>query len=61
MKLLIMLFLQFVTFFCFSFFFSVAQQPNLGLGRLIVEGSRSHLDTPHSIGLLWTSDQLPPF
>ena len=25
---------------------------------LIVEVSRSHSDTPHSVGLLWTSDQL---
>jgi len=24
---------------------------------LIVEGSRSHSDTPHSVGLLWTTDQ----
>jgi hypothetical protein len=27
------------------------------LGRLIVEVSRSHTDTPHSVGLYWTSDQ----
>jgi hypothetical protein len=27
---------------CFFFFFSVTQQPNSGLGRLIVEVSRSH-------------------
>jgi hypothetical protein len=33
------------------------QQPLGGLGLLIVEASRSHSDTPHSIGLLWTSDQ----
>jgi hypothetical protein len=24
---------------------------------LIVEASRSHPNTPHSVGLLWTSDQ----
>ena len=24
---------------------------------LIAEASRSHSDTPHSVGLLWTSDQ----
>jgi hypothetical protein len=29
----------------------------VGQGRLIVEASRSHSDTPHSVGLLWTSDQ----
>jgi hypothetical protein len=26
-------------------------------GLLIIEDSRSHSDTPHSVGLLWTSDQ----
>jgi hypothetical protein len=36
----------------------MARQPLGGLGRLIIEASRSHiLDTPHSVGLLWTSDQ----
>jgi len=29
----------------------------LSLGFLIIEASRSHSDTPHSVGLLWTSDQ----
>jgi len=33
------------------------QQPPVGQGLLIVETSRSHSDTPHSVGLLWTSDQ----
>jgi len=28
----------------------------MGLGLVIVEISRSHSDTPHSVGLLWTSD-----
>jgi hypothetical protein len=28
-----------------------------GQGLLIIEASRSHLDTPQSVGLLWTSDQ----
>jgi hypothetical protein len=28
-----------------------------GLGLLIYEASRSHSGTPHSVGLLWTSDQ----
>jgi hypothetical protein len=35
----------------------MARQPLGGLGRLIVDASRSYLDTPHSVGLLWTSDQ----
>jgi hypothetical protein len=35
----------------------VAQQPLGGLGLLTIEDSRSHSDTPHSVGLLWTSDQ----
>jgi hypothetical protein len=34
-----------------------ARKPLVGQGLLIVEASRSHLNTPHSIGLLWTSDQ----
>jgi hypothetical protein len=33
------------------------QQPKLVQGLLIIEASRSHSDTPHSVGLLWTSDQ----
>jgi len=36
----------------------MAWQPILGLGLLIVEISRSYSDTPHSVGLLWTSDHL---
>jgi hypothetical protein len=44
---------------CSTFYLSflVAQQPKLGPGRLLLEVSRTHSDTPHSIGLLWTSDQ----
>jgi hypothetical protein len=39
-------------------FFPMARQPLGGKGHLIVDASRSHtLDTPHSVGLLWTSDQ----
>jgi hypothetical protein len=38
-------------------FFSMAQQPLVGSGLLIIEASKSHSDTPHSAGLLWTSDQ----
>jgi hypothetical protein len=33
------------------------QQPPVSQGPLIIEASRSHSDTPHSVGLLWTSDQ----
>jgi hypothetical protein len=38
-------------------FSPMAQQPLLGLGLFITEASRSHSDTPHSVGLLWASDQ----
>jgi hypothetical protein len=36
----------------------VAQQPYSGPGRLIVDVSTSHTDTPHWAGLLWTRDRL---
>ena len=39
------------------FHFFMAQQPLVGEGLLIIEASRSHSDTPHSTGLLWTTDQ----
>jgi hypothetical protein len=39
------------------YFFPVAQQSLLGQGVLVIEASRSHSDTPHSVGLLWTTDQ----
>jgi len=35
----------------------MAQQPPVGQGLLIIEASRSHSDTPNSVGILWTSDQ----
>jgi len=35
----------------------MAQQPPVNQDLLIIETSRSHSDTPHSVGLLWTSDQ----
>jgi len=35
----------------------MGQQPTLGQDLLIVEDSRSHADTPLSVGLLWTSGQ----
>jgi hypothetical protein len=39
------------------FFLPVAEQPPVGQGLLTVEASRSHSDTPHSVGILWTSDK----
>jgi hypothetical protein len=38
----------------------MAQQPIAGQGLLIIEASRSHSDTPHSVGFLWTSDSPTP-
>jgi hypothetical protein len=35
-----------------------AGQTLVDLGTLIIEVSRPHSDTPHSVGLLWTSDRL---
>jgi len=36
----------------------MGQQFLVGQDYVIVEASRSHfLDTPHSVGLLWTSEQ----
>jgi len=35
----------------------MAQQPPVGQGLLIIEDSLSHSDMPHSVRLLWTSDQ----
>jgi hypothetical protein len=35
----------------------MAQQPLVGQGLLIIDASRSHPGTPHSVRLLWTSDQ----
>jgi hypothetical protein len=34
----------------------MAQEP-LVEGLLIIEAALSYSDTPHSVGLLWTSDQ----
>jgi hypothetical protein len=49
---------QLVKFVCpLNFFVLMAQQPLVGQGVLCVEASRSHSDTAHSVGLLWTSDQ----
>ena len=35
----------------------MAQQTVVSQGLLIVETSRSNPDTPHLLGLLWTTDQ----
>jgi len=35
----------------------MAQQPPVDQCLLIFEASRSHSDTPYSVGLLWTSDR----
>jgi len=42
---------------CIYFISFMAQQPIVGQGLPIIEASRSHSDTPQSVGLLWTSDQ----
>ena len=39
------------------YFSPTMQQPKVGHGLLIIEASRSHSDTPHSVGILWTGDQ----
>ena len=36
---------------------ATAPPPQVGQGLLIVEATRSNSDTPHSVGLLWASDQ----
>jgi hypothetical protein len=36
----------------------MARQPVVGPEILIVEASRRHSDTPHSVGLLWAGDQV---
>ena len=44
-------------FWNFNIYFVRGSTAAIGPGLLIVEASRSHSDTPHSFGLLWTSDQ----
>ena len=39
-----------------SIFLIMAQQPLVDQGLLIIEASLLHSDTPHLVGLLWTSD-----
>jgi hypothetical protein len=33
------------------------QQPLMGQDLLFTEATRSHSDTPHSVGILWTNDE----
>ena len=40
-----------------SHFFDGPPSPLVGKSLLIIEASRSHSDTPHLVGLLWTSDR----
>jgi len=40
----------------FMLFLSKAQHPLVGQDLLSLEASRSHLGTPHSVGLIWTKD-----
>jgi hypothetical protein len=35
----------------------MVQQPLVGQGLLVIIASRWHSDTPHTVGLIWTSDQ----
>ena len=37
--------------------FLMAQHTVVGQCLFIIDASRSHTDTPHCVGLLWTSDQ----
>jgi hypothetical protein len=39
------------------FFFQWLDSPLGAYAALFFDASRSHSDTPHSVGLLWTSDQ----
>jgi hypothetical protein len=40
------------------YFFPIAQQSPVGQGLLIIEASQSYSDTLHSVGFIWTGDQL---
>jgi hypothetical protein len=47
----------FICLFFYTLFFFRGSTTVVGQDLLLVEVSRSHSDTPHSLGLLWTSDQ----
>jgi len=40
-----------------TFIYFMVQHPLMGQGLLIIKSSRSRSDTPHSVGLLLTSDR----
>ena len=54
--LLIFKILRFYNKLCF--YLPRRNSPPVVQGPLFIEDSRSHSDIPHSVGLLWTSDQL---
>ena len=43
--------------YCLGSIFFNAATPPVGQGLFIIETSRSHSYTPHSVGLFWTGDQ----
>jgi hypothetical protein len=43
---------------CDQILFSMSQQTIVGQDLLIIETSRTHSDTPHSVGILWMGDRL---
>jgi hypothetical protein len=46
-------------YFLYFLLFSLALQPSVGYGLLVTGGFLiTHNDAPHSVGLLWTSEQL---
>jgi hypothetical protein len=47
-------------YFCLAFFFYHGATALVGQGLLITEDSWSYSDTPHSVGLVWTSAQPDP-
>jgi len=48
----------FVAGFIQTHFFTVMQQPSVGQGLLSVDDTQSNADTPQSVGLPWTNNQL---
>ena len=52
-------FIEYYLVRCYYFsLFTISQQPPVGHGHLIIEGSPSYSDTPQLIRLILTSDQL---
>jgi hypothetical protein len=49
-------FIYSLNYFVPAYSFPRRSSPLVGQLSLIIEASRSHSDTPHSVGLLWTSD-----